>query len=507
MPRLLLSLKTLLWGANLARASLVCDIIANTSAVRVERPASLAWISEQANYWSTACSSLTPACILYPKSPDEVASIVTVLRTASTENFAIKSGGHNPNQYFASIDDRAVISTASLNGITLDVDAATVRVGPGNRWDDVAAALDGTHRTVVGGRLGNVGVGGYLLGGGLSFLSAEYGWAADSILAFELVLANSSVVNVTKETYPDLFVTLRGGGNEFGIVTAFTLQTYPQDQIWGGSITYKGDNTTSEALLVAINDFLLNNDDNKAAIIPTAEMAADELLTIWIIYFFYDGPEPPDGVFDEFLGISYIVNTCATQSFASLLRANDAGVVKGSVIGLGTETAPLPEGGVPGVGKRDDVSLTLLRSYYKHWKDTTASIWEIGGAFSEISFNPLPKAIGQKSLEKGGDLLALDFSADRILFEFTLGYIGLNETSAMVTAMETMYSGIRELVLGYIQDGRLPQTYLPLFYNVAYHTQDVAGRLKPGMADMARSVRSQVDPDGLWRDRTGGFKF
>lgn len=91
----------------------------------------------------------------------------TVIKTfnQNNETFAVKSGGHNPNQNFSSIDGGPLISTADLNEVTLDKESMTVRVGPGNRWEDVHKVLDGTNTTVIGGRIGNVGVGGYILGG------------------------------------------------------------------------------------------------------------------------------------------------------------------------------------------------------------------------------------------------------------------------------------------------------------------------------------------------------
>jgi FAD/FMN-containing dehydrogenase len=64
-------------------------------------------------------------------------------------------------------------------------------VGPGNRLDGIAAKLQGTGWTFVGGRIGNTGVGGLVLGGGLSYMSTQYGWAASSVLEYELVRAMS----------------------------------------------------------------------------------------------------------------------------------------------------------------------------------------------------------------------------------------------------------------------------------------------------------------------------
>lgn len=66
--------------------------------------------------------------------------------------------------------------------------------------------------------------------GGLSFLSTQYGWSANNVLNIELVLANATIVNANATSNPDLFATLKGGGNSFGIVTAYTLETHPMEQ-------------------------------------------------------------------------------------------------------------------------------------------------------------------------------------------------------------------------------------------------------------------------------------
>jgi FAD/FMN-containing dehydrogenase len=69
------------------------------------------------------------------------------------------------------------------------------------------------------------------LSGGLSYLSTQYGWAADNIVEAEVVLANGTIVIASNTTNVDLFNVLRGGGNNFGIVTTYTLQTYPMGEV------------------------------------------------------------------------------------------------------------------------------------------------------------------------------------------------------------------------------------------------------------------------------------
>jgi hypothetical protein len=70
--------------------------------------------------------------------------------------------------------------------------------------------------------------------GGISFVSRRYGWALDNVVNYEVILANGSISQISQATAPDLYWALRGGGNNFGIVTHFDLATYPLTQAWGG---------------------------------------------------------------------------------------------------------------------------------------------------------------------------------------------------------------------------------------------------------------------------------
>jgi FAD/FMN-containing dehydrogenase len=83
----------------------------------------------------------------------------------NNESFAVKSGGQNPNQNFSSVAGGPLINLKSLNEIAYDPVSSTARVGPGNHWTAVVEALEPYNVTVVGGRIGRVGVGGCLAGG------------------------------------------------------------------------------------------------------------------------------------------------------------------------------------------------------------------------------------------------------------------------------------------------------------------------------------------------------
>ena len=191
------------------------------------------YINAQSHYWSAANADLIPACAVFPTSAEEVSEIVSILLNSTSVDFAIKSGGHNPNVGYSSTDGGVLISMSNMSSTVLSMDQTTADVGPGARWLSVAETLEPYNLTVVSGRLGNyiqfpsggkagltysgdVGVAGLTLGGGLSFLSAEYGLVCDNVVNYEVVLANASIINANASSNTDLFWALKGGGNQFG---------------------------------------------------------------------------------------------------------------------------------------------------------------------------------------------------------------------------------------------------------------------------------------------------
>jgi len=161
----------LLQWIGLARGD-TCSTLEAIGGIEVTYPLDVAYIVEQQEYWSTSCAALLPSCIIFPKTAAEVATIVQVLNN-NNEQFAVKSGGHNPNNYYSSVEGGPLISTIRIDQAVLDPATGIVDVGPGNRLDGIAAKLQGSGWTFVGGRIGNTGVGGLVLGGGLSYMSAQ----------------------------------------------------------------------------------------------------------------------------------------------------------------------------------------------------------------------------------------------------------------------------------------------------------------------------------------------
>ena len=99
-----------------------------------------------------------------------------------------------------------------------------VRIGPGARWMQVAAALGEHGWALSSGDYGGVGVGGLATAGGIGFLAREHGLTIDHLRAVEIVLADGSIVRADAENHADLFWAVRGAGANIGIVTSFEFE-------------------------------------------------------------------------------------------------------------------------------------------------------------------------------------------------------------------------------------------------------------------------------------------
>lgn len=178
--------------------------------------------------WSKDCW-LRPRCVIQPSNTMQVQLIMKIVsRTAA--RFAVRGGGQNPNRGWGSIGDNGIlIDLSRLDKLHLHSDKASITVGAGNRWLDVYERLESTNRTVLGGRMPDVGVGGLLLGCGIPNFASEFGLACDFVRRVEVVLGNGSVVIADKSSHADLWWALKGGGPNFGMMISVTSQALIQD--------------------------------------------------------------------------------------------------------------------------------------------------------------------------------------------------------------------------------------------------------------------------------------
>jgi FAD/FMN-containing dehydrogenase len=181
--------------------------------------------------WNLAVDQ-RPVAVVLPESVDDVVAIVG-FAARSGLRIAFNGGGHNPGPIDWS-DDVLLLKTERLRGIEIDPQQQRARIEAGVLGKALAQAAGEHGLCYLAGTSPDTGVLGYTLGGGFSWLIRKYGLAANSMLAAELVTADGRHVRVDRDHEPDLFWALRGGGGNFGAVTAIELPLFPVAEIYAG---------------------------------------------------------------------------------------------------------------------------------------------------------------------------------------------------------------------------------------------------------------------------------
>jgi FAD/FMN-containing dehydrogenase len=183
--------------------------------------------------WSGAIDQ-RPALIAEAETPADVRAAVV---TAQEQDLplAVQSTGHGTH---VPADGALLVKTSAMAEVIVDPDRRIARVGPGARWGAVIAAAAPFGLAPLSGTSPSVGVAGYTLGGGLSWLSRKHGFAADSLLRAEVVTAEGAIVRAGADRNADLLWALRGGGGNFGIVTAMEIALHPAARAYGGAALF-----------------------------------------------------------------------------------------------------------------------------------------------------------------------------------------------------------------------------------------------------------------------------
>ncbi|MFI7612030.1 FAD-binding oxidoreductase [Nonomuraea terrae] len=182
-------------------------------------------------------ASGSPAYVLRPKSVGDVRAGVRFAAGAGLP-LSVRGGGHAfPG--FGTNDGGIVIDLGGLANVEIvDGERHLVRIGGGATWGQVAAALAPHGLAISSGDTKSVGVGGLTLTGGIGWKVRKYGLALDNVVAAELVTAGAEVVRASAAENPELFWAIRGGGGNFGIVTAFEFAAHPTTDVFYGRITF-----------------------------------------------------------------------------------------------------------------------------------------------------------------------------------------------------------------------------------------------------------------------------
>ena len=138
---------------------------------------------------------------------------------------SVRGGGHS--YAGQSVADGAIaIHLGSMDTVQVNAERRRVVAGPGATWGDVDRATQEQGLATTGGTVSTVGVAGYTLGGGTGWLARKYGLGLDNLISAEVVTADGRVLRASEDEHPDLFWALRGGGGNFGVVTALELRLH-----------------------------------------------------------------------------------------------------------------------------------------------------------------------------------------------------------------------------------------------------------------------------------------
>ncbi|KAJ7481086.1 FAD-binding domain-containing protein [Mycena galericulata] len=330
----MLYFSTCLAATDLDAATFACTNLTASLGSTIVQESGAQFNATAEGTWSLFNSLDVPTCIVYPTSAAHVQTAMAAIYETGSK-YAVIAGGHSAMVGWNSISNGVLIAFSQMQNVSYDVSSDIVTVQPGVHWADAIDYLQSYGVAVLGGRAGDIGTG-LLLGGGISFLSPQYGWSADSLVEADVVLVTGQMVtaNATNQ-YRDLFRALKGGANRFGIVTRYMLSPVhvgtAADLNWyGGVIIYPGSQSVSVSNASAA--FIRENTDPKASLMVlmnTMNLTADDAN---IVYLFYEGASLPTSIFGTFLSIPSTSQTLSATSYANM-----ANMINGSARGNGQQ--------------------------------------------------------------------------------------------------------------------------------------------------------------------------
>jgi hypothetical protein len=174
-----------------------------------------------------------PAVVAFPESAADVAAVVAYAAEHELR-VAMQGTGHGAGARGGELGGAILVKTERMRGIEIDPVSRTGRVEAGVLWAEVAEAAGRYGLAALAGSSPDVGVVGYTLGGGLSWLGRRHGLAASNVVSVEIVTADGAIRRIDAETDPDLFWAVRGGGGSFGAVTAIEFALFPLAEVYAG---------------------------------------------------------------------------------------------------------------------------------------------------------------------------------------------------------------------------------------------------------------------------------
>src|SRR4051812_26396646 len=177
-----------------------------------------------------------PALIVRCRTTEDVVAGVALAREHDLV-LSVRGGGHSVAGN-AVCDGGVMLDLSTLKGLQVDPDRRTARAGAGLTLGELDRGTQEHGLATPLGVVSVTGIAGLTLGGGLGWLNGRYGLACDNLIEAEVVTADGELLQVGPESHPDLIWALRGGGGNFGVVTAFSYRLHPVGPVLAGGLSY-----------------------------------------------------------------------------------------------------------------------------------------------------------------------------------------------------------------------------------------------------------------------------
>jgi FAD binding domain len=440
------------------------DVSGLSIAGRVATPTDPDW-GEARQAWNLAADQ-RPAAVAFVEGADDVAEVVGF---AAREGLKVSGQGTGHGAVaLGPLDGVILIKTERMRGVEVDAEARTARAEAGVLALELGEAAQEAGMSSLPGSSPDVGVTGYTLGGGLSWLGRRHGFACNRVTAIELVAADGDPRRVDADHDPDLFWALRGGGGGYAIVTALHLSLLPIAEAYAGALLFPAE--VGADAVRAYRDW--------TATIP------DEVTSI--VRFLRPPPVPdvPEPLRDRpllTLGAACIGSRDEGEAIVAPLREIGEPIMDtfDQIPAAGLSRIHMdPEQPVPGLGHH-----ALIGELPDEAIDAFvgAAGPDAGSPLLVAELRHLGGALGRPA-ESGGALSKLDAG-------FVMLGVGLPMTPELGEAIERHLDHLHSAMQPWVADGG--------YFNFAERPCDVEAILPPETCSRLAEVKRSWDPDGM----------
>ncbi|CAG7947196.1 unnamed protein product [Penicillium nalgiovense] len=498
----------LLAVTGLAAASAIhdpCKVLESKIPGRVSYPGTTTYNASLSSYYSGQERDLSPGCIFRPTNTSQVSQFVKLVTSDDYKtNFAVRGGGHTLWTGAANIDSGITVDMRLINQVELSEDHKIARIGGGAVWDHAYEQLVPYNLTVMGGRIPGIGVGGFATGGGITFHARERGFSCDNVYGYEVVLGSGEVIYVEEGSHPDLWIALKGGSNNFGIVTRFDVATIAQGNMWYSLLSYNYTNATLWAHAKAFSEFMKpKNFDSAAMMGAFLVYSGGEFLLFDSMWYTKDVENP--AVYDAFTEIPNLGGV-------AMLNTTD------NVVELFGQNIPSNEQRLATITEHPTIFMLHESNYFssafqltfsfhnpdpnvymelfKIWEKGVSKIANVDSIFVEFLVQPHP-------VTNGTNMFGLTPERkDDVMIDMTAGYANKADDVLVQRVIIDIVDKQRALLKshGHLMDF--------IYLNYADISQKVLQSWGEDNIAKLRAASKKYDPNGVFQEQVpGGYKI